>query len=127
MSHNNLNLPRKCQAIRLKDTRVRAFNEPRIIGPFYDEHPRLSPVDLSVSINAIAKGAADIRRTLRSAIYIHIYTRIFCGICRTLCRFGSPGDNRRTMRYQSRVLWNARTRDLGSIGESKGKLLTRLL
>lgn len=63
--------------IRLKDTRVRALNEPRIIGPFYDA-PLLIAENLSVIYKRDREGRRWYRRTLRSVTHTYTYIHIHC-------------------------------------------------
>lgn len=58
MSRNNLNLLRKREGARSRDTRVRAPNEPRIIvARPSTTRPSLIAGIFSLSANAITKGA----------------------------------------------------------------------
>lgn len=104
MSRNNLNLLGKCKGARSKDRRVRAPNEPRIIVALPRRTPRLSSRDLFAICESNREGRSRPRPADSS---LREYVRVFCeASASALCRFATPGDNRRTTRYRSRVSWD---------------------
>jgi len=99
MSRNNLNLTPKCKGARSKDTRVRAPNEPRIIvAPFHD-----TPLTYRRHLFAICERNREGRPR---RYWLCEYVRVVKHLHRLLCRFATPGDNRWTTRYRSRVSWD---------------------